>query len=195
MNELLEKNQVLSLVPQNFKNSNKGKVIEIHDEKFLLEMFHDPDGILPKKIQEFYSPTKHGMLFFSSSVSNIEGNVLTVNIPRKHRFLQRRAFTRIKFTKGIECKSGGKLYNVLPIDLSAGGMKLHTTEPFNIDTSYDVELMLLNKNIKCEFKLIRIEKNDDNSYTLSGRFNNLSNADKMALMQFCMRKSIENANR
>lgn len=195
MSELLEKNQVLSLVPQDFKNSNKGKVIEVHDDRFLMEMFYAPDGILPKKIHEFYSPTKNGMLFFTSSVCEIDGNVLTVLIPRKHRFLQRRAFSRIKYSHSIEFKDGDKNFNVKVLDLSAGGMKLYSEEVVDIDKKYDISLKLLNKEIKCKYELIRIVKNEDGGYTLSGRFNNMSNTDKMVLMQFCMRKSIENANR
>ncbi len=39
MNELLEKNQLISIVPQDFKNSNKGKVLNI-GKSFLQLSFH-----------------------------------------------------------------------------------------------------------------------------------------------------------
>ncbi|MFA7658148.1 MAG: PilZ domain-containing protein [Candidatus Gastranaerophilaceae bacterium] len=196
MSELLEKEQVMNIVPQNFKNSNKGRVIEVQDGKFLLEVFHEPDGILPNKLMEFYSQTKNGMLYFVSSATDIDGNIITVSIPGKHRFLQRRAFTRIKLAKNINCKSGKNIYKIALIDLSAGGIKFKTDEHLNIDIEYDLSIPLLNgQNIKCKLQLIRIEKNEDKSYTLSGRFKKMANIDKMTLVQFCMRKNIENANK
>jgi len=66
MNELLEKGQEIRIVPQDFRNSNKAKVIDVQDTNFSLEVFHSPDGILLKKMNEFYSPTKNGMLYFVS---------------------------------------------------------------------------------------------------------------------------------
>ena len=49
--------------------------------------------------------------------------------------------------------------------------------------------------IKCKYQLIRVEKKDNGYYTISGRFTNLSNIDKMTLVQFCMKKDMENMNK
>lgn len=196
MNQLLEKEQVFSIVPQDFKKSNKGKVLDIQDRMFSLEVFHAPDGILPKKLIEFYSQTKNGMLYFTSHVMEINDNILTVSMPRKHRFLQRRAFTRIKFAEIVNLEEGNKAYKAKPVDLSAGGMKLIVEEKLNIDSEYSITLNLSEENcIKANYQPIKIEKNEDGSYTLSGRFNNLNNTDRMKLIQFCIRKNIENMNR
>jgi c-di-GMP-binding flagellar brake protein YcgR len=196
MSELLEKDQVISIVPQDFRNSNKGKVLDILDKKFLLEVFHDTKGILINNVMEFYSPTKNGMLFFASSVLKIDGNILTVLIPKKHRFLQRRAFTRINFRKDIDCKLDGKAYKVKSLDLSAGGIKFETKEHLDIDSEYDLGIRLLSEqSVKCKLQSIRVEKNDEGTYTLSGRFKNLSNIDRMTLIQFCMRRNIEKMNK
>lgn len=196
MNELLEKNQVINVVPQDFKNSNKGKIIDVLDRKFLLEVNHAPEGILLNNLIEFYSQTKNGMLYFTSDVINIEGNVLTVKNPVKHRFLQRRAFTRVKLLKDMSCSLDGKSYGFKSLDISSGGMKLETKETLNINSEYDISLQLIKgQEINCKLEFIRIEKNDKDSYTLSGRFKNLSDIDKMTLMQYCMRRSIENVNK
>lgn len=196
MNELLEKNQVISLVPQNFKNSNKGKIVDLQDRKFLLELSHAPEGILLNNLIEFYSQTKNGMLYFTSDVTNIEGNILTVKNPIKHRFLQRRAFTRVKLLKDMKCSLEGAYYNIKSLDISSGGMKFETEDNLNINSEYDLILQLIKgQEIKCKLELIRIEKNDKDSYTLSGRFKKLSDIDKMTLTQYCMRRSIENVNK
>lgn len=196
MSELLMKDQIMSVVPQDYRNSNKGKVLDIQDRTFTLEMLHAPDGILPKKLMEFYSQTKLGMLYFSASALEINGNVLTVTIPRKHRFLQRRSFTRIKFVKDVNLISDNINYSATTRDLSAGGLKLNTKEPLNINSKYGISIRLLgDRYLNCKFEPIKIEKNDDKTYTVSGRFDELENADKMKLMQFCMRKDIENDNK
>ena len=50
-------------------------------------------------------------------------------------------------------------------------------------------------SVSCKYKLIRVEKNDADIYTISGRFTCLSNVDKMTLVQFCMKKNMENINK
>lgn len=196
MGEILEKEQIINVVPVNFKNSNKGKIIDFLEKEFLLEVSHSPDEILVNKMMEFYSQTNNGMLYFSSTVTEINGNVLKIRMPIKHRFLQRRAFTRVKFIQNLDFKSDGKSFDVASIDLSAGGLKLKSNEYVDINGEYDVCIRLsVNKKIRCQFELIRIEKNEENTYTLSGRFKNLSNTDKMTLIQFCMKKNMENMNK
>lgn len=195
MNQLLEKNQILSLVPQNFKNSNKGKIIDIQEKFFTMEILHAPEGLMPKKMLEFYSQTKNGMLYFSSFISEVEGNTFKVSMPRRHRFLQRRAFTRIVYFGDIDLRFNNDSYKVKSLDLSAGGMKFKTANSLSIDNCYDIIINLLDKDIvKCQYKAIKIEKNEDEGYTVSGRFQNLTNTDRMKLIQFCIRKSIEKLN-
>ena len=196
MNELVEKDQIINIVPQNFKNSNKGKVIEVLKDRFVIEAIYSPSGILINNLVEFYSKTQNGVLYFESDVINIEGNAVTIKNPIKHRFLQRRQFTRIKFIRELDFCSGGKSYKIITSDLSAGGLKFTSDEALNIDSEYDVNVPLLNGQIvACKFQIIRIEKNDEGVYTLSGRFINLSNIDRMTLIQFCMKKNIENMNK
>lgn len=196
MAELLEKEQVLSVVPQDYANSNKGKITEISEKDFTLELLHSPEGIIPKHVMEFYSPTPNGMLYFTSSAAEINGNKIKITIPRKHRFLQRRTFTRVKFVQEIGLKADDKIFNASSIDLSVGGMKIKTTEPLYINDEFDININLVGETfVKCNFQAIKIEKISDDSYTVSGRFQNLSNTDKMKLTQFCIRKNIENINR
>lgn len=196
MNELLEKEQEISIVPKNLQHANKGIIKQISDKHFEIEVLHKPEGIVIGHMIEFYSQTKNGVLFFSTSVSEIEGNTLTVSLPRKHRFLQRRAFTRIKFPQEIPCRLNDNSYTVNSVDLSAGGMKFYVKELLDINSEYDLGIKLFKgQEVRCKFEPIRIEKNDSNSYTVSGRFNDLSNIEKMTLIQFCMRKNMESINR
>jgi c-di-GMP-binding flagellar brake protein YcgR len=196
MNELLEKNQLISIVPKNFKNSNKGKVLDIMNTCFTLKLEHEPQDLLPKKIMEFYSTTKNGTLYFSSSIVKVDGDVLVVLMPRKHRFLQRRAFTRIKFIQDLDLKLNGKSINASSLDLSAGGIKLKTNEHIELNSEYDLRINLIKDNyINCKYEPLKIEKTDDGNYILAGRFKNLNKIERMKVVQFCIRKDIENKNR
>lgn len=196
MNELLEKGQIMNIIPSELDEANKGKIIDIKKNGFQVELFHEPKGIAFKNMVEFYSPTKNGVLFFKSGIAEINGKIITVTMPRKHRFLQKRAYTRIKFVKDLIFKLNNKSIKIKSLDLSAGGMKIQTAECLDLNSKYELDLPLLKGQVfKSIFTPIRIEKNDNETYTLSGRFENITNIDKMALIQFCMRKNLENKNK
>ena len=75
-------------------------------------------------------------------------------------------------------------------------MKLKTKENINIEHTYKVCIKLNDEiEVNCKYQLIRVEKNNDGDYIISGQFTNLSNVDKMSLVHFCMKKSMETANK
>ena len=196
MRELIKKDQIVDIVPQDFKNSNKGKVLDVNMEGFTMELKYKPEGLFQDHICDFYSLTDNGYLYFESYIRELQNNVISIANPIKHRFLQRRKFTRIPFLTDIELSYSGIKHQARTLDISAGGMKLSTKENINIENEYDVTLKLENELIvNCKYKLIRVEKNDAGIYTISGRFTCLSNVDKMTLVQFCMKKNMENINK
>ncbi len=193
MRELIKNNQIVTIVPQDFKKTNKGKVLEVSNEGFRMELKYKPEGLIVNHICDFYSFTENGYLYFESYIKSLENNVITIANPVKHRFLQRRKFTRIKYLENLILRCGDKQHEVRTLDLSAGGMKLTTADNIDMEKLYDVSIKLSDEQeIKCKYQLIRVEKNDNGKYTISGRFVNLSNIDKMTLVQFCMKKDMEN---
>ncbi len=196
MRELLKKNQIVTIVPHDFKDTNKGKITEVSMEGFKMKLKYVPKGLIQKHICDFYSLTDNGYLYFESYIRELDGNVVSIANPKKHRFLQRRKFTRIKFLEDLQLEHEGTVHKVHTLDLSAGGMKLKTTENINIEYEYNVTIKLNDEiEVNCKYQLIRVEKLDDGTYTISGRFTNLSNVDKMSLVHFCMKKSMENDNK
>lgn len=196
MRELLKKDQIVTIVPHDFKDTNKGKITEVSMEGFKMKLKYVPKGLIQKHICDFYSLTDNGYLYFESYIRELDGNVVAIANPKKHRFLQRRKFTRIKFLEDLQLEHEGTVHNVHTLDLSAGGMKLKTTENINIEYEYNVSIKLNDEiEVNCKYQLIRVEKLDDGTYTISGRFTNLSNVDKMSLVHFCMKKSMENDNK
>jgi len=196
MRELIKKDQLVTIVPQDFKNSNKGRVTDVSLDGFRMELKYVPEGLLKNHVCDFYSLTDNGYLYFESYIIGLENNVISIANPVKHRFLQRRKFTRIKFMEELELVYDDTSHKVRTLDLSAGGMKVQTTENVDIEKEYRVSIRLSNEQeIKCKYQLIRVEKNDNGFYIISGRFTQLSNIDKMTLIQFCMKKDMENMNK
>ena len=161
-----------------------------------MELKYKPEGLVKNHICDFYSLTDNGYLYFESYIQNLENNVLTIANPVKHRFLQRRKFNRIKFLEDLELVYEENTHKVRTLDISAGGMKIRTEDNLDMEKEYRVTLKLGNEQeVKCKYQLIRMEKGDNGIYTISGRFTNLSNIDKMTLVQFCMKKDMENHNK
>jgi c-di-GMP-binding flagellar brake protein YcgR len=87
-------------------------------------------------------------------------------------------------------------HNVRTLDISAGGMKITTSDNIDIEKEYKVTINLSDEQeISCRYQLIRVEKNDSGKYVISGRFTHLNNIDKMTLVQFCMKKDMESINK
>lgn len=195
MRELIEKDQRITMVPFDFKNANKGLITDVSPEGFTLELDYEPEGVLKSNYCEFYTTTKNGILYFDSYAKDINGKTLKIANPAKHKFLQRRKFTRIKFIHDLEMTSGDISHKIMTLDISAGGMKFKTKENFDIELDYNVTLPLSEEqNVECVFSPIRIEKSSD-GYTLSGEFKYSDNMKKMTLIQYCSKRSIEIANK
>ena len=196
MRELLEKDRKITVVPADFKCANKGTIVEVEPRYFTVELEYEPQGMMRHNYCEFYTQTSHGTLYFDSFPEIIEGKKVKIATPAKHKFLQRRQYTRIKFVYDLDLKCGDDVKKITTLDISAGGMKFRTNDNINIEAEYSISLPLSEKQyIDCKFSPIRIEKNENGGYTISGRFGYHNNIDKMTLTQFCTKRSIEIKNK
>ena len=196
MRELVVENQEVLLIPQDFKFANKGKVTAVSAGDFTLELDYEPENILENTYCEFFTQTSHGKLYFDSYAKKIEGKTLTIASPAKHKFLQRRQYTRIKFVHELELTSEGKSYKIHTKDISAGGMKFDTSDNLNIESTFNVALPLFdNQVLNCTFSPIRVEKKSEGGYTVSGQFTYPSTHERMLLTQFCAKRNVEIKNK
>ena len=196
MRELVVENQEVLLIPQDYKFANRGKVTAVRAGDFTLELEYEPENIMVNTYCEFYTQTNHGTLYFDSYAENIDGKTIKVANPVKHRFLQRRQYTRIKFVNDLDLTFDGGANKITTLDISAGGMKFKTSENINIEGNYSITLPLSEKqSIACSFSPIRIEKAENGEYIVSGRFGYDNNKDKMVLTQYCAKRSIEIRNK
>ncbi len=194
MRELLEKGKRITVVPTDFRNANKGTITDVSPEGFIVELDYEPQGMLKRNYCEFFTQNQYGTLYFTSFPHEINGKTLRIANPAKHKYLQRRQYTRIKYNYDLEITNGDEMHRIYTFDVSAGGMKFRCAEAINIDAEYKVNLPLSSvQNVECLFVPIRIEKGD--GYTVSGRFTYLSERDRMVLTQFCAKRSIEIRNK
>ena len=162
MRELIEKDKKITVVPADFKCANKGTIVEVEPKYFTIELEYEPTGMMRHNYCEFYTQTSHGTLYFNSYPETIEGKRVTIASPAKHRFLQRRQYTRIKFMHDLDLTFDGGSHKITTLDISAGGMKFRTNENVNIEKEYKITLPLSEKqSIECIFIPIRIEKNEN----------------------------------
>ena len=170
MNELVKVEQNVTIVPKEFKCANMGIVTGVSEKGFLVKLKYPPKGLKERRIYEFN--------------------------PEKHRFLQRRQFTRVKFMIDTTMRYKGLVYQITTLDLSAGGLKFMTDSSVDLDKEYVVDIVLNEEqNIECMLQPIRMEKKEDGRFVLSGRFVKQSNVDKMTLIQYCMNKNMEAKNK
>lgn len=196
MRELVVENQEVLIIPQDFKSVNKGVVKSVRAGDFTLELEKDPANIMVNTFCEFYTQTAHGKLYFDSYAKEINGKTLIIASPAKHKFLQRRQYTRIKYIHDFQINSEGKNYNISTLDISAGGMKFNTEEKIDIDLKYNISVPISDEStITCIFEPIRVEKISDNQYVVSGRFNYNNTRDKMMLTQYCAKRNVEIKNK
>lgn len=196
MRELIEKDRKITVVPSDFKCANKGTIVDVEPRYFTIELEYEPDGIMRHNYCEFYTQTNHGTLYFDSYPETIEGKRVKIANPAKHRFLQRRQYTRIKFVHDLDLTADNIVHKITTLDISAGGMKIKTNENINIEGNYKIVLPLSEEQfVECVFSPIRIEKNENGGYTISGRFEYHNNKDKMTLTQYCTKRSIEIQNK
>lgn len=196
MRELIEKDRRITIVPSNFKCANKGTIVEVDPRYFTIELDYEPEGLLRHNYCEFYTQTTHGTLYFDSFPETIDGKRVKIASPAKHKFLQRRQYTRIKFVYDLDLKDENNVLKITTLDISAGGMKFRTNENINIEKEYEIVLPLSEiQSVTCKFSPIRIEKRENGGYTVSGRFEYLSSKDKMTLIQYCTKRSIEIQNK
>lgn len=194
MRELLEKGKRITVVPTDFRNANKGTITDVSPEGFKVELDYEPQGMLRRNYCEFFTQNQYGTLYFTSFPQEINGKTLRIANPAKHKYLQRRQYTRVKYNYDIELSCGDKIHRIYTFDISAGGMKFKSQEAINIDSEYNITLPLSSvQSVTCVFQPIRIEKGSE--YIVSGRFLYSSERDKMLLTQYCAKRSIEIRNK
>lgn len=192
---MLKKNQVVNILPEDVKGASAGRVLKSL-KKFVEIEISEKDVPFYKLgcPVEVFTAVEDGMLYFESMLESSENNILKIKSAENYEILQRREFTRIPLEKKITLKDEDIKCKCL--DISAGGMKLETDKQLDMEKDYTVSFSLENNiSINCYLRPIRITKDKKSKYIVSGRFVLLKNIDKIAIVQYCFKKQIEDRNR
>lgn len=201
MKNLIKNGQKIFMVPKDIKgglstviNKIVGTTIEVNVKKEDIQYYKSGEVI------EMFTVIDDGMLYFKPRVVNIDSVENTIKVEfdkNKYDQLQRREYTRIDMHKEFTLKDEDKAHACTCLDLSAGGMKIETEAELECTKDYEIEFSLESKiPIECFFKPIRTSKNASTGKNIvSGRFIALKNIDKIAIVQFCFKKQMENTNK
>ena len=195
MKNYIYRDREFKILSKSVDNATKCAIKDIFDDGFSVELFTD-ELYKENESVELYTITEMGLLYFETIIKEIAGKVLRLWSPPTYKFLQRREYTRVNISKDLVLLSpDGEEIMVSLLDISAGGLKLASPKQLELSSLYDIELELeKNKKIVCKFQPVRMEVNPQAVIT-SGRFQLLTNVDRVWLVQFCFRRQLEEKNK
>ena len=191
-NEILE-NKEFSILSRSIDNATKCQVVSVSEESFEVKLDIQGKYEVDESV-ELFTMTSKGQLYFETIIKDIQGDILSLWFPINYRYLQRREYSRIHMDKEIVLTKEGSNIDAKIVDISAGGLKVTTNEQLELMAQYSLSLNIDNEITNCTFEPIRIEANANN-FISSGRFNDITSHDRIALVQYCFRKQIENSNK
>ncbi len=193
MRNQITENKEFYIISRSVDNAEKCKVIDVLEDCFKIKLNHPRKYEMDETI-EMFTMTDKGQLYFETIIKDVEDDVISIWFPITYKYLQRREYSRIPLNKDIELIDGDNHITAGIIDISAGGLKVATKQQLMLQKEYKTSFTLENQKINTIFEPIRIEALP-NVFFSSGRFKNLDNYDRIALVQYCFRKQIEMSNK
>ncbi len=191
-NEIIE-NKEFYILSRSVDNAEKCVVISLNEDCFVVKLQNVRKYEIDESV-ELFTMTNNGQLYFETIVKDVKDDTLSVWFPISYKYLQRRQYSRIRLEEETELVCKDKKIPARIFDISAGGLKVNTKEQLQLLDEYSISLDFENKKLDMTFEPIRIEVGN-NEFVSSGRFKNISSYDRIALVQYCFRKQIENSNK
>ncbi len=192
MRNQITENREFFILSRSIDNAEHCKIVEVCEDCFKVKLKNKRKYEVEESI-EMFTMTPKGQLYFETIVKEVNDDILSIWFPITYKYLQRREYSRVHLNKEITLKDGQKEVTAKVIDISAGGLKVETKHPLELLKSYVFSIKVENKDITANFEPIRIESSQ-NGFISSGRFTDIDNYDRIALVQYCFRKQIENSN-
>ena len=191
-NQILE-NKEFYIISRSIDNATTCSVVDVNEDSFTVKL-HKNYKYEQDESVEFFTMTSKGQLYFETIVKEVDEDKILVWFPLSYKYLQRREYSRIHTEQMIDLLYKGKKITAQISDISAGGLKIITAEQLELLQEYKILISVENKSIETIFEPIRIETTSK-GFVSSGRFKDLRNYDRIALVQYCFRKQIENSNK
>lgn len=201
MKELIKEIKDFKIIPNNFNSASEFDLISIEDENInihlnLIDNNEIKDYIVNENV-EVFGVNSLGLIYFETKIIKKEGCNLTLALNQDYSIIQRREYSRVSLEQGKVTFNDISQDFILKIeDISAGGLKIITSKPLEIDKHYDIEIALSNNmKIQCKFQPIRIKEESNNKYLISGKFVELENVDRIVLVQYAFKIKMEQQNK
>lgn len=191
-NQILE-NKEFNIISRSIDNATTCSVVDVNEDCFTVKLHRNYKYEKDESV-ELFTMTSKGQLYFETIVKDVNEDKISVWFPLSYKYLQRREYSRIQSEQEIELEYNGKKITAHISDISAGGLKVITKEQLGLLQEYKIIISVENKSIETIFEPIRIETTTK-GFVSSGRFKDISNYDRIALVQYCFRKQIENSNK
>lgn len=204
MKELLESAKDFKIIPNNFKSSGAFDLLSVNDSVIKIKLnLLDESEINDYQINssvEVFGVNNIGLIYFETKIIDKNESDLTLALSGDFSIIQRREYSRVGMNKGtIVFKDMAPDFVQKVEDISAGGIKFISNMPLETDKHYAIEILLSNNmKIECMLQPIRIvqtEENGKNEYTISGKFTDLENADRIVLVQYAFKVKMEEQNK
>ena len=182
-------NKQFYILSRSIDNAEICDVIDVNEDCFKVKLLNPQKYEVDESI-EMFTMTDKGQLYFETIVKDINEDIISVWFPIAFKYLQRREFSRVNLNKEISLTDSTGSINAKIIDISAGGLKIETKQQLELLKEYGLSLKIENQEVNTKFEPIRIETSL-NGFISSGRFKDITNYDRIALVQYCFRKKIE----
>lgn len=188
-NEITE-NKEFYIISRKIDNAQKCVVVDVCEDCFKVKLSRNYKFEVDESV-ELFSMTPSGQLYFETIVKEVNDDVLSIWFPISSKYLQRREYSRIQTDIDAILTDEETVQEAKALNISAGGLKLLTQNQLQLLKKYKISLIVENKKISTEFQPIRIEA-VETGFISSGKFDGIDNYDRIALVQYCFRKQIEN---
>jgi len=204
MKNLLQTTKDFKIIPDNFKSSGAFNLLSADDNEIKAELIlldeKEADDYKTGDNVEIFGVNNVGLVYFETKILSKEDKVLTLAATNDYSLIQRREYSRVGLNQGkVIFKDMAPDFISHVEDISAGGIKFICTAPLELDRDYSISIELSNNmNIECALQPIRITETtyeNKKAYTVSGKFIDLENVDRIVLVQYAFKIKMEEQNK
>ncbi len=195
MKNVLLNTKNFKIVPNKFRSSTIFDLLDSDDSFFQIELKNIEENELNDYIVgeevEIFGLGADGLVYFVTTIEDKNNYILKLKMPSDYKNVQRREYSRVAF-EGEVFFEDETIKTINSIDISAGGIKFIVNKELELDKDYNIKFNINdNMEIKCSLVPIRIMKDKDNNYLVCGKFMNLENIYKVALIQYSFKILLE----
>ncbi len=200
MRELIESIKDFKIIPANFQSAGEFNVLSVDDGAIKAKLnLIDKNELNDYKINssvEVFGVNSIGLIYFETKILSKDNDIIELALVQDYSVIQRREYSRVELKQGkIEFKDMPQDTLLKVCDISAGGAKIITNIPLEIDRFYDISIFLSNNmSIDCALKPIRVQQESTDKFEISGKFVDLENVDRIVLVQYAFKMKLEEQN-